>query len=48
LSRSKTEYLYCYFSASEGVANEVAIDEAVIPRVKRFRYLGSIINDWGD
>ena len=25
LSRSKTEYLHCHFSASEGVANEVAI-----------------------
>ena len=38
LSRSKNEYLYCQFSSSEGgVANEVAIEGAVIPRVERFR-----------
>jgi len=35
LSRSKTEYLHCHFSASEGVANEVAIDGAVILRVEK-------------
>ena len=49
LSRLKTEYLHCRFSAGEGgVANEVAIEGAVIPRVKSFRYLGSIIQENGE
>ena len=48
LSRSKTKYLHCHFSTSEGVANEVAIDGAVIPRIKRFKYLGSIIHENGN
>ena len=48
LSISKTEYLHCHFSTSEGVANEVAIDGAVIPRIKRFKYLGSIIHENGN
>jgi len=49
LSRSKTEYLHCRFSANEGdVANEVVIEGAVIPRVERFRYLGSIIQENGE
>jgi len=44
LSRSKTEYLYCRFSADEGgVAGEAVIQGASILRVERFRYLGSII-----
>ena len=46
LSRSKTEYLHCRFSAGEGsVANELAIKGVVIARVKRFKYLGSIIQE---
>ena len=46
LSTSKTEYLHCRFSASEGgIASEVAIEGAVIPRVERFRYLGLIIQE---
>ena len=41
---SKTEYLHCRFSADEGgVTSEVAIEGTIIPRVERFRYLGSII-----
>ena len=44
LSTSKTKYLHCRFNAGEsGIANKVAIEGAVIPRVERFRYLGSII-----
>ena len=36
-------------SAGEGsVASEVAIEDAVIPRVDRFRYLGSIIQENGE
>jgi len=38
LSRSKTEYLHCRFSADEGgVASEVAIEDAIILRVVKFR-----------
>jgi len=49
LSRSKTEYLHCRFSADEGgIASEVAIEGAIIPRVERFRYLGSIIQENGE
>jgi len=48
-SRSKTEYLQCRFSANNGnVASEVAIDGAIIPRVGRFRYLGSIMHEDGE
>ena len=48
MSRSKTEYLHCRFSVGEGgVVNEVAIEGAVIPRVERFKYLGSIIQGNG-
>jgi len=48
LSRSKIEYLHCRFSAGEGgAADEVAIGGAVIARVERFRYLGSIIQENG-
>ena len=46
LSRSKTDYLHCRFSAGEGsVTNKVAIEGAMIPRVERFRLLGSIIQE---
>ena len=46
LIRPKTEYLHCKFSVSEvGVASEVAIEGAAIPKVERFRYLGSIIQE---
>ena len=49
LSRSKTEYLHCRFSADEGGgAGKVAIEGAIIPRVERFRYLGSIIQGNGE
>ena len=49
LSRSKTEYLHCRFSADEGsVASEVAIEGETIPKVERFRYLGSIIQGNGE
>jgi len=49
LSRSKTEYLYCRFSAGKSdVANKLAIEDAVIPLVERFRYLGSIIQENGE
>jgi len=49
LNRSKTEYLQCRFSTNEGgVAREVVIEGASTPRVERFRYLGSIIQENGE
>ena len=49
LSRSKTEYLHCIFSTDEGdVASEVAIEGAIMPRVERFRYLGSVMHEDGE
>ena len=49
LSRSKTEYLHRRFSADEGaIAGEEAIEGAIIPRVERFRYLGSLIQESGE
>ena len=49
MSRSKTEYLHCRFIAVEGnVESEVAIEGAIIPRIERFRYLGSIIQENGE
>jgi len=44
LSRSKTEYLKCYFSDQEGgIEEEVTIGGVAMPRVKKFRYYSSII-----
>ena len=49
LSRSKMKYLRYKFSANEGgIASEVAIKGTIIPRVERFRYLGSIIQENGE
>jgi len=48
LSRSKTKYLHYRFSADKGgIVGEVAIEGAIIPRVERFRYLGSLIQESG-
>ena len=39
LNESKTEYLHCRFNAGEGdVVDEVSMEDAVILRVKRFKY----------
>ena len=49
LSRSKTEYLHCRFSADEGsVASEVAIEDAIIPKVEWFRYCLLYTSDAAD
>ena len=49
MSRYKTKYLQCCFSVGEGdVENEVAIEGEVIPRIDRFRYLRSIIQEHGE
>ena len=43
------EYLHYRCSADEGgIASEVAIEGAIIPKVKRFRFLGSIIQENGE
>jgi len=43
LSRSKIEYLKCGFSGVEGSGEEVTMGGVAIPRVEKFKYLGSII-----
>jgi len=45
LSRSKTEYLKCEFSGVGGDEGEITMVGAVIPRVQKFKYLGSILED---
>ena len=48
LSRSKTEYLRCGFSGVERDGGEVTMGGVVIPRVEKFNYLGSIVEEKGD
>jgi len=48
LSRSKSEYLRCGFSGAEADSGEVTIGGVVIPRVEKFKYLGSIMEEKGD
>ena len=48
LSRSKTEYLHCCFSARIKEGGEITIDGRAIPMVAKFKYLGSIIQQNGD
>ena len=43
LSRSKTEYLHCCFSGRIEEEREVTLDGRQIPKVDKFKYLGSII-----
>ena len=48
LSRSKTEYLRCGFTGVERDDGEVTMGGVVIPRVEKFKYLGSIVEERGD
>ena len=49
MSRLKIEYSHYRFSVGEGGAtDEVTIRDTVIPRVERFKYLGSIIQEGGE
>jgi len=48
LSRSKTEYLRCGFSRREGEGEVVTMGVVVVPRVEKFKYLGSIVEKRGD
>jgi len=48
LSRSKIEYLKCEFSGVEGDGGEVTLGGDAIPKVDKFKYLGSIIEKRAD
>ena len=48
LSRSKIEYLRCGFSGVERDDEEVTMGGVVIPKVGKFKYLGSIVEEKGD
>ena len=43
VSRSKTEYLHCCFSGRVEAGGEVTLNGRPIPKVDKFKYLGSII-----
>ena len=45
LSRSKIEYLRCGFSGVGGDYGEVTMGGVVVPRVEKFKYLGSMVED---
>jgi hypothetical protein len=48
LSRSKTEYMKCDFSATMKVEGDVRLDGQVVPKKDTFRYLGSMVHKDGD
>ena len=48
VSRSKIEYLHCCFNGRKDARGEVNIDGMEIPKVVKFKYLGSIIHQKGD
>jgi len=48
VSRSKTEYLHCCFSGREGAGGDITIDGVPIPKVEKFRYLCSIVQQNGE
>ncbi|VFQ64955.1 unnamed protein product [Cuscuta campestris] len=49
ISRNKTEYMECRFSGRETESEvEVRIDSHLVPKVDRFRYLGSVIQADGE
>ncbi|VFQ60860.1 unnamed protein product [Cuscuta campestris] len=49
ISRNKTEYMECHFSGRETESEvEVRIDSHLVPKVDRFRYLGSVIQADGE
>ena len=43
VSRSKTEYLHCYFSRRVEAGGEVTLDGRPLPKVDKFKYLSLII-----
>jgi hypothetical protein len=48
LSRSKTEYMKCDFSAIMQEEGDVRLDSQVVPKKDTFRYLGSMLQKDGD
>jgi hypothetical protein len=48
LSRSKTEYMNCDFSATTQEEGDVRLDGQVVPKKDTFRYLGSMLQKNGD
>jgi hypothetical protein len=48
LSRSKTEYMNCDFSATTQEEGDVRLDGQVVPKKDTFRYLGSMLQKDGD
>ncbi|VFQ98440.1 unnamed protein product [Cuscuta campestris] len=49
ISRNKTEYMECRFSGRDTESEvEVRIDSHLVPKVDRFRYLGSVIQADGE
>jgi hypothetical protein len=48
LSRFKTEYMKCDFSATTQEEEDVRLDGQVIPKKDTFRYLGSMLQNDGD
>jgi hypothetical protein len=48
LSRSKTEYMKCDFSAMGYEDGDVSLDGQVVPKKDTFRYLGSTLQKEGD
>ncbi|AQK73740.1 Retrovirus-related Pol polyprotein LINE-1 [Zea mays] len=48
LSRSKTEYMKCGFSAMGYEDGDVSLDGQVVPKKDTFRYLGSMLQKDGD
>jgi hypothetical protein len=47
LSRSKTEYIKCDFSATTQEEGDIRLDGQVVPKKYTFRYLGSILQKNG-
>jgi len=48
LSKSKTEYFWCGFSGVEEGSGEVTMGGVIIPRIEKFKYLWSIIEERWD
>ncbi|KAG2634829.1 hypothetical protein PVAP13_2NG330109 [Panicum virgatum] len=48
LSRTKTEYMMCDFSATRHEGEDVSLDGQVVVQKNTFRYLGSVLQKDGD
>jgi hypothetical protein len=48
LSRSKTEYMKCDFSATTQEEGDVKLNGQVVPKIDTFHYLGSMLQKNGD